>query len=236
MKNYRLFAFIPICLVFVLNLSTGYGQANGCESILAERSGTVLPAGPARVTVTPNTDQVVIEVTKNPSGAETLAKIYVDDVLKSTLSFPNGVTYARTERYTATNVNGKEVKVVISNSSVGLKSDYICKIIGITTSLAPGSEPVTGNLSGQTQKSVELSPACRDQVRIIVRRTSGQAVGNIFVYIGNSSQPFQSHVLGKDEDQKVFVLTGSTNRRYRVVLKNQSIGNFLGYSINGIQL
>jgi hypothetical protein len=232
MKSKKMFwSCLFFCLVTASNAQTG-----GCTTVLAERSGSVLPAAPARIVANPNVNQVIIEVTKEPSGAETLAKIYINDVLTHTLSFPNGVTYARTETYTAQNVSGKEIKVVISNSSAALRSDYTCKIKATISSLVPGGNPVTGNLAGQTQKTVQLNHACGNQVRIVVRRTSGQAVGNIFIYQGNSQNPLESHILEKEEDQKVIILNGSHNKNYRIVVKNQSIGNFLGYFINGVQL
>lgn len=89
---------------------------------------------------------------------------------------------------------------------------------------------------GQTNKTIFTNSSCTGKSRIIVRRTNGQARGNIRVWEkrGASWALLNNHTytFERNQDKKIFVV--NSNRKLKVELRNVSVGNTLSYVMNAL--
>ena len=218
-------------ILFVVALIAQFSIASAsisCTRTLKSRTGTVYAGGPAKTTLTPNTDEITVKVAKTGGRAQTIVNIYVNGSRKSFIEFNNG-NYTSTKTKRVTGVRGKTVRIEIVNQSVGNKFEYRLTVTGTTDALGNDS----GNLAGQGQKTVILDRACKNKVTITIRRTSGQARANVFIY--KNGAKIYDEVLDKNESRIVKTYSGANNAIYKVVIKNVSVGNFIGWSVNGRQ-
>ncbi len=198
---------------------------NGCIKTLKARNGTVYAGGPAKTTFTSTAKDVTITVTKTGGRAQTIVNIYVNNQKRTDIVFNNG-NDTPTKRKTITNVKGKSIRVDIVNQSVGNKFEYRLKATGESNDLG-GSQ---GNLFGQDNKTTTLSTACTNQVRVVVRRTGGNARANVYVKLG--SQTISSKVFDKNQTTMTINVPNARNKRYTVLVKNVSVSNWFKFTMD----
>ena len=212
--------------------------AQTCSRTLTSKSGTVYSANPGTLTTTATSDQVTIRIKKTGGRAETQVNVYVNNVMQSNpIEYDNG-TYIPSGWQTRTlnEVNGKQIKVKIVNQSVANTFKYDAKIQGNSNNVTTTGSKVSGRLLGQTNKTIYTNPSCTGKARIIVRRTDGNARGNIRVWEKNGSSwnllNNHSYTFEKNQDKKIFVV--NSNRKLKVELRNVSVGNNLHYIMNAL--
>ncbi len=219
-----------IALFFGVQLS----QAQTCPSTLESKSGKVFSANPGIVKATSNEDEVVVKVKKTDGRAETQVNIYVGGVFKAKIEFDNGNYTTQWKTRTVTGAKNKEVKVEIVNQSVAHTFSYDARIEGSRRSLMTTGGPETGNLVGQTQKTVYSNGSCTGKAKVIVTRQSGNARGTVRIFEkqGNSwnNNPAHSVTFEANENKKEILV--NSNKDLKVELKNISVGNMLGYRLN----
>ncbi|MEM9823777.1 MAG: hypothetical protein AAF985_22020 [Bacteroidota bacterium] len=225
MKNSICALFMAL---FALLLSTTGVEAQ-CTKTYASKSGTVLAAGPAKIKFKPEANSVTISVNKTGGRAQTIANIYVNNQYRDKIEFSNG-RYTREKSKTISGVKNKNVKVEIINQSVGNKFKYSMKAKGQAGSnLGTG----TGNPAPQAKKSVTFDRACKNRVNIKVERREGTARANVFIYHG--SIKVDDGILDRNQPRINFSLSNSTNKRYRVEVKNVSVGNRIKFRASATQ-
>ncbi|MCB0656668.1 MAG: hypothetical protein KDC57_11060 [Saprospiraceae bacterium] len=110
------------------------------------------------------------------------------------------------------------------------------KIYEVGVSLMKERHLIEGNLFGQGKNTVYTYPSCNSKTKIIVRRKSGRAKGTISVYerFGSNwnSNPSMVRILEQSDDNQIFTL--NSNKELKIEIKNNSVGNQLGYSINAL--
>lgn len=219
--------------VFALGITfTSISQT--CPTTLATKSGTVYSANPGTFKANSSGNEVTVSVRKTDGRAETQVNIYVNNVFKGKIEFDNGNYTTQYRTKTVTGAANKEVKVEIVNQSVGNTFKYDAKIEGSNRSLMTTGGPETGNLVGQTQKTVTSEGSCTNRAKVIVRRESGNARGTVRVYEKTgtswSNNPIESVTFEANETEKI--ITINSNKDLKVELKNISVGNMLGYKMN----
>jgi hypothetical protein len=212
--------------------------AQTCSRTLTSKTGTVYSANPGTMTTTATSNQVTIKIRKTGGKAETQVNVYINNVMQSNpIEYDNG-SYKPSGWQTRTlnNVNGKQIKVKIVNQSVANTFKYEAKINGNSKNITTSGNKVTGRLMGQTNKTIYSNPSCTNKARIIVRRTAGQARGNIRVWErrGASWALLNNHTytFEKNQDKKIFVV--NSNKKLKVELRNVSVGNTLSYVMNAL--
>jgi hypothetical protein len=190
------------------------------------------------MTATATSDQVTIKIRKTGGRAETQVNVYINNVMQSNpIEYDNG-SYkpAGWQTRTLNNVNGKQIKVKVVNQSVANTFKYEAKINGNSKNITTSGAKVSGRLMGQTNKTIYSNPSCTSKARIIVRRTAGQARGNIRVWErrGASWALLNNHTytFEKNQDKKIFVV--NSNKKLKVELRNVSVGNTLSYVMNAL--
>jgi len=185
--------------------------AQTCSRTLTSKSGTVYSANPGTLTTTATSDQVTIRIKKTGGRAETQVNVYVNNVMQSNpIEYDNG-TYIPSGWQTRTlnGVNGKQIKVKIVNQSVANTFKYDAKIQGNSNNVTTTGSKVSGRLLGQTNKTIYTNPSCTGKARIIVRRTDGNARGNIRVWEKNGSSwnllNNHSYTFEKNQDKKILL-------------------------------
>jgi hypothetical protein len=231
----KLIAFFAVLLTFTVG-------AQECATTLASKSGTVLSANPGVLTTTATSDQVVVKIRKTGGRAETQVNVYVNNVMQpdpqDVFEFDNGnYTESQYRSRTFNNVKGKTIKVQIVNQSVANTFKYTLKINGAKKSVATTGGKVEGTLIGQTNKTIYTEGSCTPKTRIVVRRRSGNARGNIRVWEKKSNGSWQrldqyNQTLEQNQDKKIFVV--NSNKKLKVELRNVSVGNTLGYIMNAL--
>ncbi len=213
-------------------------SAQTCSTVLQSKNGTVYSANPATITATATSNQVTIRVKKTGGRAETQVNVYVNNVMQpNPIEYDNG-TYIPSGWQTRTlnNVNGKQIKIKIVNQSVANTFKYSAKIEGKSNNITTTGDKSTGRLLGQTNKTIYTKASCTGKARIIVRRTNGNARGNIRVWRKNGSSwtlmNNHTYTLEKNQDKKIFVV--NSNQQLKVELRNVSVGNTISYVMNAL--
>ncbi|MEL6484855.1 MAG: hypothetical protein AAFP96_08425 [Bacteroidota bacterium] len=220
------FAFIS--MIFATLLSGFSTSLFACTKTFVNRNGTVYAGGPAKSTFTSTANSITVRVSKTDGKAQTIVNIYVNNVRKGFIEFNNG-NYTKTKTKTISGTKGKSVRVEIVNQSVANKFKYTMKVTGTSDDL--GSQ--TANLVGQTQKSVTFTKPCKNTIRITIRRTSGKARANVFIY--RDGRKIFDEVLDKNETTITRTYTGAKAKSYKAVVKNVSVGNTIGVKISATQ-
>ncbi|GHC49640.1 hypothetical protein [Ulvibacter litoralis] len=225
-------------VALIASAFTFQSNAQTCATTLTSKTGKVYSVNPANITTKATSDKVTIRIKKTAGKAETQVNIYVNNVMQQnkTIEFDNGKYTTGYRTATLNNVKNKNIKVKVVNQSVGNTFSYKLKIDGASSSLASTGGKVVGSLVGQTNKTIYTNNSCTNKARIVVRRNSGKARGNIRVWEKNGSSwsllNQYNQTLEKSESQKVF--TVNSNKPLKVELRNVSIGNNLGYTMNAL--
>lgn len=198
---------------------------NGCIKTLKSRTGTVMAGGPAKTTFVSTAKDVTITVTKTGGKAQTIVNIYVNNQKRTDIIFNNGRD-TPTKRKTLTNVKGKTIRVDIVNQSVANQFKYRLKATGESNDLGG----MQGNLAGQDQKTSTLSAVCTNQMKVVIRRTGGNARANVYVKLG--SQTIQSKIFDKNQSTMTINVPNARNKRYTVIVKNVSVGNWFRFTMD----
>jgi hypothetical protein len=198
---------------------------NGCIKTLKSRNGTVMAGGPAKTTFVSTAKDVTIVVTKTGGKAQTIVNIYVNNQKRTDIVFNNGKD-TPTKRKIINNVQGKTIRIDIVNQSTANKFQYRLAAAGATNDLGD----MQGNLAGQGQKTTNLSSACTNQVRIVIRRTGGNARANVYVRLGN--QTIKSEVFDKNQTTMTLNIPNAHNKDYSVLVKNVSVGNWFKFKMD----
>jgi len=211
-----------------------------CSSTLKEKTGLVRAAIPAKIKVTPTSSAVTIKIKKTSGRAATQVSFYVNGTMRvhKTEQYVNG-NYSESDYRSITlgNVQNKEVRVEIVNQSVGNRFGYSLKIDGETNILSSTGGKLQGTLAPQQNKTIFSNASCTGATRMIVRRTNGKARANIRVWeqLNNGTwRRMDQHTktLEKDQDKKIFVVNSSNP--LKLELRNVSVGNRLGYTLNAV--
>ncbi len=232
MKNYintHMKTIILALAVLMVGITT---NAQSCTSTLKTRSGTVMAGGPAKTTFTATSNSVRISVNKTGGKAKTTVNIYANGSFKDRMIFENGRD-TPTKAKTITGVSGKSIRVDIVNQSVANKFKYSMKATGSTTNLAIGGRK-TGRLLGNQKKTLETNASCTNKTRVTIKRTSGRARGTVRVWrkVGNSWVEHSSDTFERSQPRNEMVLTLNGNNKFKVELKNISIGNTFSYTMD----
>lgn len=217
-------------LIFVLFLFQGTSTAQ-CNKILANRSGSVYAAGPAKESFKATGNSVTVKVQKTGGRAQTIVNIYVNNQRKKYISFNNG-NYTKTKSVVVPTSPNQNVRVEIVNQSVGNKFEYRLTCTGPAPS-SLGS--VSGNLVGQAKKTQTFDRVCasKNKINITISRTGGQARGTVIVK--KNGRQIDSKVLNNQQTRMNLSYSNAGNARYTVELKNVSVGNTLGYRMSASQ-
>ncbi|MEO0898977.1 MAG: hypothetical protein AAFY71_21375 [Bacteroidota bacterium] len=222
---------VSILISFVIALSfvfQGTTQAQ-CTKVLKSRTGTVYAAGPAKTTLRPTSNSITVKVNKRGGRAQTIVNIYVNNVRKKFINFNNG-NYSSTKTAVITGVRNKNVRIDIVNQSVGNKFEYKLTVTGE----APASlGKLSGNLVGQTQKTKTFDKSCKNNVRITVKRKSGQARASLV--IKKNGRVVQNFLFNNNTQNFSKSFPNSKDARYTVELRNLSVGNRFGYEMSATQ-
>ncbi len=252
MKTKSLFSFILIfstiiCTAQVKKVSSktsvkkttasNASVRSNCPIYLDDRTGTVYAAGPANMYVTPATNEIDVTINKTDGKARTTVNIYANNAFKDRIIFENGRDTPSKSK-TITGVANKQVRVEIVNGSVANTFKYRATIAGEHFSLMPDRERAEGKLSvGQTKRTITTTQgSCTGKTRVVVNRTSGNARGTIRIWEqrGNTWSQIKSVTMENStaDSKKIFDL--NTGRKLKIEVKNISVGNQLGYTINAI--
>lgn len=190
----------------------------------------------------PTTERVKVEWEIYSGNAFTNFGITKND--ESVVSYGYSVADGIKRSQMVNDAQGKKIEMVIFKpANYGQPRDpdkqdmrFSYKIYEVGVSLMKERHLVEGNLFGQGKSTVYTFPSCKSKTKIIVRRKSGRAKGTISVYerTGSSwnSNPTMVRILEQDQDQQIF--TVNSNKELKIELKNNSVGNQLGYSINAL--
>lgn len=233
MKNFTI--TLVLAAIFMLPLTT---SAQTCSRVLKSKTGKVYSANPGTFSAVATSNQVTVKIRKTAGRAETQVNIYVNGQMQSNpIEYDNG-TYIPSGWQTRTlnNVSGKTIMVKVVNQSVANTFSYEGRIEGNSNNVTTTGDKVSGRLLGQTNKTIYTNPSCTGKARIIVRRTDGNARGNIRVWqkIGTQWQLMNNHTytLERSQDKKIFVV--NSNRKLKIELRNVSVGNTLSYIMNAL--
>lgn len=238
MKNLNTLKGKILIVALIVSAFTFQANAQTCATTLASKSGKVYSANPGNLVVKATSDQVTIKIKKTAGKAETQINIYVNNIMQQnkTIEFDNGKYTTGYRTATLNNVKNKNIKVKIVNQSTANTFSYTLKIDGASNSLASTGGKVEGSLVGQTNKTIYTNNSCTNKARIIVRRNSGRARGNIRVWEKNGSSwsllNQYNQTLEQSESKKIFVV--NSNKPLKVELRNVSVGNNLGYTMNAL--
>lgn len=219
------FAFL-----LTVGLSTqSMAAVNNCTKTYATKSGTVMPAGPAKMTFKPDVNTITVEVNKTKGKAQTIVNIYVNNQRKAYMTFTNG-KYSKKMTKRVSGVKNKNVRVEIVNQSVGNKFTYSAKATGLAGSNL-GSE--NGNPAPQAQKRVTFDKVCKNRINIKLVRTQGKARANVFIYKGNTQ--VWNGIFDKNDTRLNKSFSGAAGKTFSVVVKNVSVGNRIRFTASATQ-
>ena len=190
----------------------------------------------------PTTDRVKVEWQIYSGNAFTNFGITKDE--ESVVAYGYSVADGIKRSQMVNDAQGKKIEMVIYKpANYGQPRDpdkqdmrFSYKIYEVGVSLMKERHLIEGNLFGQGKNTIYTYPSCKSKTKIIVRRKSGRAKGTISVYerTGSNwnSNPTMVRILEQDQDQQIF--TVNSNKELKIELKNNSVGNQLGYSINAL--
>jgi len=226
-------------VAFIFAAFTFQTQAqSSCARVLKSKTGKVYSANPGVLSAVATSDQVTIRIKKTAGKAETQVNVLVNGQQKpNPIEYDNGKYIpSGWQTRTYSGVQGKTIKVQIVNQSVANTFSYSAKIEGMSGNITTTGGPVTGTLYGQTNKTIYTNASCTGKARIIVRRTSGKARGNIRVWekVGSSwnLKNGAGEMLEQNESKDIFVVNSS--RPLKIELRNVSVGNKVGYKMNAV--
>ncbi len=226
-------------VAFIFAAFTFQTQAqSSCARVLKSKTGKVYSANPGVLSAVATSNQVTVRVRKTGGKAETQINILVNGQMQpNPMEYDNGnLIPSGWKTRTINNANGKTIKVQIVNQSVANTFSYEAKIEGMSGNITTTGAPVTGTLYGQTNKTIYTNASCTGKARIIVRRTSGKARGNIRVWekVGSSwnLKNGAGEMLEQNEANDIFVVNSS--RPLKIELRNVSVGNKVGYKMNAV--
>jgi len=241
LKTNQIMKFTKVTLVAFMAVAFSMSvNAQTCSTILKSKTGTVYSANPSTTRVTATSNEVQVKVKKTGGRAETQVNIYINNVFQQSkkIEYDNGNYSENNYRTrTLTGVKGKVIKVVIVNQSVANTFRYKLKINGKKKTIASTGGLVDGVLIGQTNKTIYTNGSCTPKTRIIVRRRSGIARGNIRVWEKRSNGTWRrldqyNQTLERNQSVKNFVV--NSRKKLKIELRNVSVGNTLGYRMNAL--
>ncbi|QIE59182.1 hypothetical protein G5B37_06295 [Rasiella rasia] len=232
MKNYINTHMKTIVLALALVFVGMTTSAQTCTSTLKSRSGTVMAAGPAKITFTATSNSVRVSINKTGGKAKTTVNIYANGSFKDRIIFENGRD-TPTKAKTIPGVLGKTIRVDIVNQSVGNKFKYSMQATGSTSNLAVGGKK-TGRLLGNQKKTIETRSSCTNKTKVTIKRTAGKARGTVRVWkkVGSSWVEHSSNTFERSQPRNEMVLNLNGNHKFKIELKNISIGNTFSYSMD----
>ncbi len=215
--------------------ATFSSTAQTCNTTLKSKSGKVYSASPGVIQVSNiKGKSVTVKIKKTGGKAETQVNFYINGVMQPKVAnFENG-SYKNPNWTVRTfpNMQGKSLKVKVVNQSVANTFSYTCRIIGKTSNLMNGASTVTGNLAGNTKKTIYTKSGCTNKTKVTIRRTSGKARATYRVWqkMPNGSWSEMLNQNGTiEKTESIQVINIPTNRALKIEVKNVSVGNFFGY-------
>lgn len=211
--------------------------AQTCNKQIKSKTGKVYSAAPGVIEVSNiKGSSVTVKIKKTAGKAETQVNFYINGAMQpKVVNFDNG-TYKNPKWTVRTfnNVQGKKLTVKVVNQSVANTFSYDCRIIGKTSNLLNGATRVTGNLAGNTKKTIYTKSGCTNKTKITIVQTSGKARATYRVWAKQANGQW-SELLNKngtiEKAEKSKTIIVNTNKQLKVEVKNVSIGNMFGYRI-----
>ena len=231
MKNYINRTLQTVALAIVMVCFGLNAQAQTCTSTLKSRTGTVMAGGPAKINFTATSNSIKVTIDKTGGKAKTTVNIYANGAFKDRIIFENGRDTPKKSK-TITGVSGKNIRVDIVNQSVANKFKYKMTATGSSSNLSKTGKQ-TGKLMGQQKKTIYTNASCTNKTKVIIKRTSGKARGTVRVWKknGNSWTEYSSDTFERSQPGNQMVINVNTSRELKIELKNVSVGNTFGYSM-----
>lgn len=228
MKRFSAASILTFLLFIAFSIQTPLQANDLCTRTLASKSGTVYAGGPVKINLKPTSSSITVKVNKTDGKAQTIVNIYVNNVRKGYIQFNNG-KYTTSKSKTISGVKGKSVRVEVINQSVGNKFKYSLTVKGVTNALGSGS----GNLAGQVKKTITFDRACKNNAKITVRRTNGNARANVYFYRNNVK--VGEAIMDPNQTKIERSFGGANGKTFKVEVKNISVGNTIRFSATGTQ-
>ncbi len=200
-----------------------------CESILKYEKGVVKYGAPCQVQLKPQVEAITISIDKTSGTAPVTVAIYLDGIEQERFIFPAGNAKKMNSK-TFKNIRNKSFKVEIVNPAKDKEFSYHLTIKGHSSSL--GEKEI--KLNSLAKETFYTTTACGEEVKIELTRKSGKAKATVYIYRGNIK--VWESFWGGEEKKISKIFPASTNKKYKIVVKNVSANQTLKLLVKAMQL
>ncbi|MFK8104379.1 MAG: hypothetical protein AB8G15_17760 [Saprospiraceae bacterium] len=218
-----------IMLLHLLPTQLSGKSLTSCESILKYEKSTVKYGAPYQVKLKPQVETVTISVDKTAGTAPVIVSIYLDGIEKESFSFPNSKV-KKVQTKTFKNIRNKSFKVKIVNPAKDKSFSYHLTIKGHSSAL--GEKKI--KLKSLGKETFYTATACGEKVKVELARKKGKAKATIYVYRGNIK--VWESFWGGEEKRISKIFPASTNKKYKIVVKNVSADQTVELLVKALQL